>query len=329
MYVETTDGRTTPASLGVLAEGRRAATTIGGVLYALVIVKEDGRQPARHHHAAVIDTLGRAGADRILLIPNAASEAPIAWHNRGACLIAACERARPSLVYAAATPATHDMMPRLASMLRAAYVPEATVSCDGTLLLLCSHAFAGRYERRLRADQVLHPVVATLRRTNTPASQGSAKVAAEFLPAPIAAPSTIAYVDSALDPGAPLESAQVVVSAGAGITTAEDYQLIQQLAALMGGAPAATRSLCATGIAPTDNEVDVGNRYISPRLYLACGASGSPQHLGAIGPDTRIVAINRDASANIFAAAQVGIVGDAPEIIRAMIDTLSAQREAP
>jgi electron transfer flavoprotein alpha subunit len=115
--------------------------------------------------------------------------------------------------------------------------------------------------------------------------------------------------------------APVVVTGGAGVTE-KTWPLVEDLARALGGEPGATRALCARGIAPASREVGVGARHVAPQLYIVCGASGSPAHLGAVAPDAEIVAIDRDPEAPIFKIASYGIVGAIEDVVPALIESL-------
>lgn len=117
-----------------------------------------------------------------------------------------------------------------------------------------------------------------------------------------------------------LTDAQVVVSAGKGLKSAEDFKLLQELAELLGGVVASSRPLVEEGWISKVHQVGYSGTRVKPKLYIACGISGAPQHLAGMKESDMILAINSDPSAPIFNIADYGIVGDIytvlPEMIR-------------
>jgi electron transfer flavoprotein alpha subunit len=118
-----------------------------------------------------------------------------------------------------------------------------------------------------------------------------------------------------------LQQADVIVSVGRGIGKEENIELIEQLAALFDkSAIGASRPICDYGWLPHSHQVGITGRSVSPSLYLACGISGSSQHLAGIRKAEFIVAINRDPEAAIFAVADIAVSDDLHQFIPALID---------
>ena len=117
--------------------------------------------------------------------------------------------------------------------------------------------------------------------------------------------------------GVKLEEAPVVVSGGRGIGGAEGFQQLTELAKLLKGAVGASRPVCDNGWMPDTTQVGLTGRIVTPDLYIAIGISGSSQHLAGCSSAKTIVAINKDAEANIFKAARYGVVGDWKKVLPA------------
>jgi electron transfer flavoprotein alpha subunit len=120
------------------------------------------------------------------------------------------------------------------------------------------------------------------------------------------------------DDGAALAHAPIVVAAGGGVN-AQSWPLVTELAKALGAELGVTRVLCRRGLAPESREIGVGARHIAPVLYVVVGASGSASHLGAVSPDSEIVAIDRDPDAPIFKIASYGIVGTIEDVVPRLI----------
>ena len=121
----------------------------------------------------------------------------------------------------------------------------------------------------------------------------------------------------------PVESARVVVSGGRSLNE-EGFAQLEQIARKARGTLGGSLPAVDAGLVPVVRQVGISGKFVSPELYFAVGISGTPQHMAGIGPDTRIVAINKDPEAPIFGMAEAGVVGEwqqlLPEILKALDD---------
>ncbi|HEX4671607.1 MAG TPA: electron transfer flavoprotein subunit alpha/FixB family protein [Solirubrobacteraceae bacterium] len=118
--------------------------------------------------------------------------------------------------------------------------------------------------------------------------------------------------------GVSLADADVVVSGGRGVGSAEGFALIEELAQLLGGAVGCSRAVTSAGWRPHTDQVGQTGTKISPEIYIACGISGATQHMAGCKGAKKLLAINEDGEASIFASADYAVIGDLHEVLPAI-----------
>ncbi|MBV9817875.1 MAG: electron transfer flavoprotein subunit alpha/FixB family protein [Solirubrobacterales bacterium] len=118
--------------------------------------------------------------------------------------------------------------------------------------------------------------------------------------------------------GVSLTDADVVVSGGRGVGSAEGFSIIEELAELLGGAVGCSRAVTSAGWRPHTDQVGQTGTKVSPEIYIACGISGATQHMAGCKGAKRLLAINPDGEASIFAGADYAVIGDLHEVVPAI-----------
>ncbi len=252
-----------------------------------------------------------AGATRVQLFDDAGFAPPLA-----AVLAPAIAAQAPQYthVFAPSTTFGKDLLPRVAALLDVPAVSD-----------IMAVESPRRFRRPIYAGNAILTVevadapmvVGTVRTASFDAAPatGSAAVEAMGVSAPAVAHSRVVSQAEAQQGRPDLQTARRVVSGGRALGSAEKFQLVQQLADVLGAAVGASRAAVDAGFASSDLQVGQTGKIIAPELYIALGFSGASQHLTGIKDARTIVAINKDGEAPIFESADIGLVGDIFELV--------------
>jgi len=126
-----------------------------------------------------------------------------------------------------------------------------------------------------------------------------------------------------------LAEAERIVAAGLGIGSADLLPAVQELADLLDAALGASRPLADRGWVPFERQIGTTGHQVAPSLYVAIGISGASQHLGGIRQVETVVAVNTDPACPMMTRATVAAVGDAREVVEALLARLRARRQVP
>jgi electron transfer flavoprotein alpha subunit len=210
-------------------------------------------------------------------------------------------------IVAPATTDAKNVMPRVAALLDAMVISDASGVVDGDT-----------FERPIYAGNAVQTVksrdakkVVTFRTSTFDAAGEQAAAPIETVAA-VANPGLSEWVEDkvAASDRPELTSAKVVVSGGRGVGSEESFALIEALADKLGAAVGASRAAVDSGFAPNDWQVGQTGKVVAPELYIAVGISGAIQHLAGMKDSKIIVAINKDEEAPIFQVADFGLVAD-------------------
>lgn len=260
------------------------------------------------------------GVDHIYVIDDTSLEHynPEAYFS---AIRGALDAAKPDAVFLGHTAQGKDLAPQLAAALGAGQISDVVaVGKSDAGVSFTRPIYAGKaFEKRTFAGN--EPWVVTIRPNNIAApaagESGSAgDASATSLPAPAATLRTIIKeVVSKTSGKIDLSEAKVVVSGGRGVRSADGFQPLEELAAVLGGAVGASRGACDAGYCDYAMQIGQTGKVVTPEIYIACGISGAIQHLAGMSGSRVIIAINKDPEAPIFKIADYGIVGDLFEVV--------------
>jgi electron transfer flavoprotein alpha subunit len=319
VYIEHLKGKIPDVSFEILGKGRELADALGGKLDAVLIGSQCG---------GLAEQLGRA--DRILCVADLrlADYNPTAFKHALAALLQ--ERA-PRLILIGNT----SMGMELAAGVSAetgipliAYANNVIVE-GGAHVVATSMLYGGKLfaEAEPEGDQVIVSVLAGS--FDPEKGRGAGPAAVEELKAPLSINGGNGVKFKGLvEPEAAdvdITKQDILVSVGRGIQSADNLELVEELANALGGALSSSRPIVDNGWLPKSRQVGKSGVTVKPKLYVAVGISGAPEHLEGMKDAGTIIAINTDPNAPIFDVADYGIVADLFDIVPALTERIKSQ----
>ncbi len=301
---------------GPTLEAITVAQTLGGGSAALV-----GFLAGSKARAIGVE-FGRFGVPRIAVATDPALDStPVA--AVASSVAAAAEQAGADMILVGGTTFGRDLVGRLAIRWNAAVATGVTEARrDGAVVHVRRPIFGGRATETRRLEGPHFALALRPHAFAAPSEAAVSPAVAEVpmipIPPALLAPRRTATETTAQGTGPSLGDASIVVSGGRGVRAAENFQIVEELAAALGAAVGASRAVTDAGWRPSSFQVGQTGRSVSPQLYIAVGISGAIQHLVGMLSSRVIVAINSDAGAPIFRVADYGIVGDLFQIVPAL-----------
>ena len=331
IYCEITEEKQiAEVSLELLSKGRKLAEQLGVELEAIVLTDTVG---------AVLDRINDFGVDTIHLAENAAFF-PYRTLPHFQLVKAIFEQEQPEIALFGATSVGRDLAPRVASALRCGLTADCTSLEIGNhldsktnteykdLLYQIRPAFGGNIIATIINPET-RPQMATVREGVMRLEEVAQKKTAEvkiidvskyIKPEDFAVEILERHIEAAK---VNLKAANIVVAGGYGVGSKENFGLLHDLAAVLGGEVAATRAAVDAGYSERERQVGQTGVTVRPKLYIACGISGAVQHRAGMDQAAKIISINTDPHAPLNAIADYAITGDLTEILPKMITHLA------
>jgi len=234
----------------------------------------------------------------------------------------------PRIILVARTNEGRDLAPRLAFRLGVGLAQdclEVSVDSGSKTLMANRPVYGGNAIAVVSCDQT--PQIAAIRpKAYEPAEEDSSRMG-EVVSFPVELNESLALtqvVDTVIEEaeGIKLEDARIVISGGRGLGGPEPFAHLEELAKIMGGTVGASRAAVDSGWVPSSYQVGLTGKTITPDLYIMVAISGASQHMAGCSGSKVIVAINKDAEANIFKEARYGVVGDWETVLPALTTAL-------
>ena len=323
IFVEQRSGEPADVSFELLSKGKKLAEAIKGPLKAVII---------GHNMKNVAKETFRYGVDEAIVVDNTElKDYKTIPYSR--ILNELVIKENPRIVLFGATFIGRDLAPRVASYTRSGLTADCTDlqisnvtylrQNYNELLLQIRPAFGGNIIATIITPDA--PIqMATVREgvmENHPLDRAVDGKIREISFKPSEVDDIIQIIERHQEESkVNLKAAPVIVAGGYGMRSKENFQLIHDLAHVLGGEVAGSRAAVDAGFIPHERQVGQTGVTVRPKLYIACGISGAIQHRAGMQEANKIIAINSDPGAAIFNICHYGIVGDAIEIIPKFID---------
>jgi electron transfer flavoprotein alpha subunit len=322
VYVEQEGGEIAPVSLELLGKAEELAAQLDGRVCALLL---------GHGVVGLAERAFHYGAELVLLADHPELETYRTLPYAKVAIELVRER-QPYIFLLGASPIGRDLAPRIASAVSAGLTADCTDLRIGDferkgqhytdLLYQIRPAFGGNIIATI-VNPEMHPQMATVRegvmklgRPDETRHGVVERIEPHFNSREL---DVVVLKREMRLPSVNLKNASIIVAGGMGVGSKENFDLIFELAAVLGGEVAGSRAAVDAGFVPAEHQVGQTGVTVRPRLYIACGISGAVQHRAGMDQSSKIIAINTDPNAPIFQIAHSKIVGDLRKVIPQMI----------
>jgi electron transfer flavoprotein alpha subunit len=321
VFAEQRDGRIKSVSFELLHKGRELADKLKTELCAVLF----------GHAVKDIGVLAACGAEKVYLVdaPEMAANDEDLLTRRFVSLI---KKYRPEIVLAGATSLGRAFIPRVAAAVGCGLTADCTgleIDLEKRQLLQTRPTFGGNIMATIICPSG-RPQMSTVRprvfkRGAADPNRKAQIIRPDFSGENITSRTHLVEFVEDLSEKIKLDEADVIVAGGRGLGKPENFKLLEELARAMGAALGSSRPPVDEGWITYSHQVGQTGKTVCPKLYVACGISGSVQHMAGMQTSDTIVAINCDPAAPIFEIATYGIVGDLFKVVPLMIEKLKRE----
>lgn len=309
VIVEHLSGAVSDVSFEMIGVGKTLAASLGGSCLALVV----GGSPD-------VQRLPGA-ADRVITAPGAES---FNSEVDAAVALAVIAVKAPHVVLVGSTSMGMDLASTISVLTGRPLVAYCVdVRASGANVVATSQIYGGKLRATCELGDA--PCVLSVVPGTFPASagRGNGTPQAEAFAAPASA-GKVRFKRLVLPEAGDVDitAKEVLVAVGRGIGKKEDIEVAEELAEKLGAAVAASRPIIDAGWLPKSRQVGKSGLKVAPKVYLALGISGAPEHIEGMKGAGTIIAVNTDKNAPIFDVAHYGLVGDLFEVCEALVDEL-------
>ncbi|MGQ9515321.1 MAG: electron transfer flavoprotein subunit alpha/FixB family protein [Thermoproteota archaeon] len=320
VIAELRDNEIHPISFELISKGREIAEKTNGELFTVVM----GDKVKRN----VCQELILYGADKVFLFNSPLFSQPNVLnfkHN----LVRLTKEEEPDIILVGATHFGRSLAPRVAAALKTGLTADCIdlqLDEKGDLIQI-RPAFTGNILAHIKTKT--KPVMSTVRYKVMNIGTRDLGRKGVIIEKNAEAPKdrNLNFLGRESSKELNIADAEIIVSGGRGLGSAEGFNLLKELAELLGGVVGSSRVPVDEGWIGKEHQIGFSGNTVKPRLYIACGISGSPQHLAGMKDSEMIIAINTDPSAPIFKIADYGIIGDLYQMLPLLIKEIKTEKK--
>lgn len=339
---------------GVFVFAQQVDNKISGIAFELIGKGKDLAKDLNTEVTAVLvgsgvkalaDQLAEFGADKVIVVddPELKEYRTEPYTHALASVI---EKFKPEIFLIGATAIGRDLGPRVCARIHTGLTADCTqldigdfplVAMPGkeqkhNQLLMTRPAFGGNTIATIACPD-FRPQMATVRpgvMQKFPKVAGAKAVIEEYNPGFTPNKNYVEILDivKSVADTVDIMDAKILVSGGRGVGSPENFKILDDLAAAIGGTVSCSRAVVDAGWKPKDLQVGQTGKTVRPNVYFAIGISGAIQHLAGMEESDIIIAINKDESAPIFDVADYGVVGDLNKIVPLLTEKIKAAKAA-
>ncbi len=323
VYIEQRNGHILTVSKELISKARELADILKCQVRAILLSDKMRDE---------IDTLYHLGADEVIHVQDPKLKVFLTSYYTQAVVQIIHDR-NPEIVLFGATTIGRDLAPRIAARINTGLTADCTrleIDLENNNLLMTRPAFGGNIMATIICPNH-RPQMSTVRPGVMPLSNLDKSRTGKYtnisIDFKVSDAIEVLEVVKEEKKKMKIEDATVLVSGGRGIGSARNMSPLEELAVELEGTISASRAAVDAGWMPKDTQVGQTGKTVRPDLYLACGISGAIQHIAGMEESEYIVAINKDSQAPIFDTADLGVVGDAHQVIPELLSLIRENRK--
>ena len=334
VFAQQVDNEVSGIALELIGKGKDLAKDLDTDVTA-VLVGSDVK--------GLVDVLAEYGADKVIVVDDPELK-EYRTEPYAHALASVINEFKPDIMLVGATAIGRDLGPRVSARVHTGLTADCTqldigdfpmVAVPGkeqkhNQLLMTRPAFGGNTIATIACPD-FRPQMATVRPGVMQKAERVAGAKAEVIEFNPGFTPDNKYVEilevvKAVSDVADIMDAKILVSGGRGVGSAENFQMLEDLAEALGGTVSCSRAVVDSGWKPRDLQVGQTGKTVRPQVYFAIGISGAIQHVAGMEESDLIIAINKDENAPIFDVADYGIVGDLNKIVPALTEQIKAAK---
>ena len=337
VFAQQVDNEISPIAFELLGKAKDLANDLNEKVVAVLI---------GHNVKDLAAQLGAYGADKVIVVDDPELK-DYRTEPYTHAITAVINEFKPDIFLIGATAIGRDLGPRVCARIHTGLTADCTQLDIGDFplvampgkeqkhgqLLMTRPAFGGNLYAQILCSET-RPQMGTCRPGAFKKPERNENNQPEIIKEDIHTPESeirtkvLDFIKACEDNDMRLDEADVIVSGGRGMKSAENFGILKELADVLAGTVGCSRAAVDAGWMPQTKQVGQTGSTVTPKIYFACAISGAVQHVAGMSGSGTIVAINKDETAPIFEVADYGIVGDVFEIVPALVKELKAKQQA-